>query len=115
MEVDVEKGLVLLSLILVLCAQANYFWKDPNVEAVVLGLKIDFLPRFAKLLDLFLDLLDAFDDSAQLIARNPTRFAHGLLLVNVTAQIRLFAQLHQHEPANVVSNVLTGISGSARL
>jgi len=45
---------------------------------------------------------------------NPARFAHGLLLVNVTAQIRSFAQLHQHEPTNVVSNILTDMSASSR-
>ena len=53
-----------LALLLVLFAQANHFSKDPNVEAVVLGFKIDFLPRFAKFLDLFLDLLDAIYDCA---------------------------------------------------
>jgi hypothetical protein len=37
-----------------------------------------------------------------------------LLLVNVTAQIRLFTELHQHEPANVVSNILTDMSAFSR-
>src|SRR6266436_2481531 len=64
LKVDIEKGFVLLALLLVLLAQANHFSKDPNVEAVVLGFKIDFLSRFGKFLDLFLDMLDAFDDRA---------------------------------------------------
>src|SRR5712672_2986256 len=83
LQVDIEKGFVLLALLLVLLAQANHFSKDPNVEAVVLGFKIDFLSRFAKFLDLFLDMLDAFDDRTQLITRNLARFDHGLLLVNL--------------------------------
>src|SRR5258708_18180250 len=32
----------------------------------------------------------------------------------LTAQIRLFTELHQHEPANVVSNILTDMSASSR-
>src|SRR5262249_54879592 len=62
LQVDIEEGFLLLALLLVLLPHANHFSKHPNVEAVVLGFKIDFLPRFAKLPDLFLDLLDAFDD-----------------------------------------------------
>ena len=42
LQVDVEKGFVLLALLLVLLAQTNHFSKDPNVEAVVLGFKIRF-------------------------------------------------------------------------
>src|SRR5258708_10861595 len=75
LQVDVEKSFVLFALLLVLLTHPNYFSKDLDVEAVVLGFKIDFLPRFAKFLDLFLDLLDAFDDRAQLVARDPARFA----------------------------------------
>src|SRR6266566_7052265 len=62
LQVDVKKRVVLFALLLVLLAHADHFSKDLNIEAVVLGFKIDFLPRLVELPDLLLDLLDAFDD-----------------------------------------------------
>jgi hypothetical protein len=42
--------------------------------------------RWEELLYLVFDMLNALDDSSQLFTRNPHRSAHGLLLVNTTAQ-----------------------------
>src|ERR1700730_14601007 len=71
-QVDVEQRLLLVALLRVLLAQPNHFAQDLHVEAVALGLLIDFLLVFVQRLDLFLDPLDALDDGAQLIAGDPT-------------------------------------------
>jgi hypothetical protein len=54
-----------------------------RVEAVALGFEKDFLFGFSEFFDLSLNVLDALDDSPQLITRNVDWSAHGLLLVNM--------------------------------
>jgi hypothetical protein len=61
---------VLLALLLVLLAQSDNLAKDLGIEAVALGFLIDFPLAFVELADLLFDVLDAFDDCAQLITRN---------------------------------------------
>src|SRR5215470_4393879 len=85
-EIGVEQRLLLVALLLVLFAHANHFAQDLDIEAVALGFLIDFLLGFGEFLDLLLDVFDALDDRAQLITRNPNRFAHALPLVNKTIQ-----------------------------
>jgi hypothetical protein len=67
------------------CA-AGSLSKNLYVEAVPLGFLINLLLGFREFLDLVFDMLDAFNDSSQLIARNSHPIAHGLLLVNMTPQ-----------------------------
>jgi hypothetical protein len=82
-QVGVQKRVLLVTLLLVLLAQPDHFSKDLHVEAVTLGFQVNFLFGLGKFLDLVFDMLNPFDDSSQLIARNPHRLAHGLLLVNM--------------------------------
>jgi len=50
-QIDVEQGLVLLALLLILFSQADDFSKDFRIEAVALRLlKISFLPSFNSLI-----------------------------------------------------------------
>jgi hypothetical protein len=66
-----------------LLAHPNHFSKNLDVEAVALGFEKDFFLGFGEFLDFPLDVLDALDDSPQLITRNVDWSAHGLLLVNM--------------------------------
>jgi hypothetical protein len=69
-----------------LLAQPDHFSKNLYVKAVAPGFQINLLLGFRELLDLVFDMLNAFDDSSQLIARNPHWSAHGSLLVNMISQ-----------------------------
>src|SRR5580704_7872572 len=85
-HIEVEERFVLVTLLLVFLADADHFPQHLDVEAVALGFR-KYLPLgLVQLLDLLVDVLDALDDGPQLIAWNVGRSAHGLLLVNTTAE-----------------------------
>src|SRR5262249_27017533 len=86
MHVEVEERFLLVALLLVFLANADHFPQHLDVEAVALGFGKDFTLGFVEFLDLLLDVLDALDNGPQLIAWNVGRSAHGLLLVNTTAE-----------------------------
>src|SRR5215813_344538 len=86
MHVEVEERFLFVPLLLVLLANADHFTEYFDVEAVALGFREDFPLGFVEFLDLLVDVLDALDDGPQLIAWNVGRSAHGLLLVNTTAE-----------------------------
>src|SRR5262249_52330433 len=69
-----------------LLANAQHFPQHLDVEAVALGFRKDLPLALVELLDFLVDVLDALDDGPQLIAWNVSRSAHGLLLVNTTAE-----------------------------
>ena len=71
-QINLKQGLVLLALLLVLLSQPDDLSKDLRIEAVALRLLIDFLLAFVQFADFLLDVLDAFDDGAQLITRTST-------------------------------------------
>jgi hypothetical protein len=85
-HVEVKESFVLVALLLVLLAQADYFSKNLDVEAIAFGFRIDFLFGLGQILDLVFDLLNALDNRPQLVARYVNWSAHGLLLVNMTVQ-----------------------------
>src|SRR5574337_668416 len=88
-QIKVEDRLLLHPLVAVLSAQGHDLAHDLDVEAVGLGLPVDVLDVVGERLFLFLEPLDAFDESAQvsrvhlfasrqfLFAR---RFRHGFTL-----------------------------------
>ena len=59
---------MLLALLLVLLSQPDDLSKDLRIEAIAPGFLIDLLLAFVQFADFLLDVLDAFDDGAQLIA-----------------------------------------------
>jgi hypothetical protein len=77
---------VLVAFLLVLLAQADYFSKNLDVEAIALGFRIDFPFGLGQFVDLVIDLLNALNDRSQLVTRYVNWPAHGLLLVNMTVQ-----------------------------
>src|SRR4051812_26089870 len=76
-HVDVEQGLVLVTLVLILLAQLDDLLEDLHVEALTLGLGEDFLLGLVQVLDLVLDLLNALHERADPIARNSNDVTHG--------------------------------------
>jgi hypothetical protein len=77
---------VLVAFLLVLLAQADYFSKNLDVEAIALGFRIDFPFGLGQIVDLVIDLLNALNERSQLVTRYVNWPAHGLLLVNMTVQ-----------------------------
>src|SRR6266852_1255119 len=86
LHVDVQERFLLVALLLVQLAHPDDLAQNLDVEAVPLGLEVDLLLAFVELLDLLVDVLDTLDDRSQLVARNVSRSAHGLLPVKVTRQ-----------------------------
>src|SRR4051812_13634159 len=78
LQINLEERFQLVALLLVLLAHPDHLAKNLDVEAVPLGLEIDFLLGFGELLDLLVDVLDPLDNGAQLIARNIAWSAHWL-------------------------------------
>lgn len=78
LQIDLQERLQLVALLLVLLAHPDHLAKNLDVEAVPLGLEIDFLLGFGELLDLLVDVLDPLDNGAQLVARNIAWSAHWL-------------------------------------
>jgi hypothetical protein len=79
-QVNLKQGLVFFALLLILLSQPDDLSKDLNVEAIALGFLKNLPLAFVQLFDFFFDVLDAFDDGAQLIARNLNRSTHDGLL-----------------------------------
>src|ERR1700761_990122 len=65
-EVEVDERLLLAPLVGVLAADRNDLPDDFYVEAVRLGLAVDFLDVLGKRLLLFVEPFDAFDEGAQM-------------------------------------------------
>jgi hypothetical protein len=79
-QVNLKQGLVFFALLLILLSQPDDLSKDLNVEAIALGFLKNLPLAFVQLFDFFFDVLDAFDDGAQLITRNLNRSTHDGLL-----------------------------------
>src|ERR1700688_2709444 len=84
-EVDVEQGVPLITLVLVLLSESDYFAQDLHIEAVALGLCVDVLFIFIQPPDVLLDALDALDEGTKPVTLNSRRSTHGLLLVNTAS------------------------------
>src|SRR5690348_6024654 len=85
-HVEIEERFLLVSLLLVLLANADHFPQHLDVEAIALRFRKDLPLGLVQFLDFLVDVLDALDDGPQLITWNVGRSAHGLLLVNTTAE-----------------------------
>jgi hypothetical protein len=70
LQIDVEERLPLVAYIRILLAHANYFSKNLDVEAIAFCFKKDFLLGFSEFLHFPFDVLDALNNSSQLITRN---------------------------------------------
>jgi hypothetical protein len=67
-EIQVQKGLLFVALVLVLLAQTKNLLEDFDVEALSLGFREDFLLPFIQRLDLFVDALNALDEGPNALA-----------------------------------------------
>ena len=107
LEIRSEQRFLFIALVLILLSNPDHLPQNLYIKAVALGLLIDFLFRLGQFLELFLDLLDAFNNRAQLITCNLNRSAHGLPHVDETAQIHSSPSRGQAIAANRVSISLT--------
>src|SRR5664279_2718936 len=72
MKVEVEQRIALVTLVLVLLPEPNYLLQDLDVEALALGLRKDVLFLVVHRLETLVDTLDALNERAKPIARNPS-------------------------------------------
>src|SRR3990172_8331488 len=77
-HVEVEQGLFLLTLGGVLLAERNDLAHDPGVEAVGLGLGVDFLDIAGDRLFVLIEPLDAFDEASELALGESCLGIHGV-------------------------------------
>src|SRR5664279_5924512 len=80
MKVEVEQRIALVTLVLVLLPEPDDLLQDLDVEALALGLGKDVLLLVVHCLEALVDILDALNERAKPIARNPIWSTHGLLL-----------------------------------
>lgn len=110
LEIGFKQRLVFVALVLILFPDPDHLPQNFHVKAVALGLRIDFFFGLGQFFEFFFDLLDTFNNRAQLITRNLNRSAHGLPHVDETAQNPAIASQQQAIAANRVSKHLKDIS-----
>ena len=80
LPIFLDERLQFVALLGVLFAQPDHFSDDSNIEAIALGLQINFLLCLGQLLDLIFKVLNALNDGSKLIARTLVSAGLGGLL-----------------------------------
>src|SRR6201999_3919419 len=84
-QIEVDQGLLLYALVLVLTADRDDFADDLRLEAIRLGLSVNLLDVFGNGFALFAEAFDALDECAQMsgvdflcagFLRGPRRLSH---------------------------------------
>lgn len=80
-KIEIKKRIVFVARILILLAQTKDFLENLHIEPVPFGFREDFFFPLVKCLDLLIDMLDAFDNRQNAIARNAYRVGHVVPLI----------------------------------
>jgi hypothetical protein len=85
-KIEIKKRIAFVALIFILLAQTKDFLEDLHIEPFPFGLREDFFFPLVKCLDLLIDMLNAFDNRQNAIARNAYRVGHVVPFIGATTR-----------------------------